>query len=379
MSTVGRGPQRLALVAVVSVTLSVPRVVSAAPAPAGAAPSAEPDAAAEDPDLPGDPGPGAMAPDAMPPEGRDALSPPGPAARAEAAFVQGERLLEQDRFLEAANAFARSYEALPNGPALYNMAYSYERADMAVAALRAYRRYLDRDDVGPREREELERTRRELRSRVAELVLDIQPGVSLAEIRIDDEAVGRDAFPWLLDPGLHTVEFLGERPEHHRIRTLEVQAGQVVRLDVPAFVDPPPAEEPPPRNPDPPADLASPPPNRERSSALRIAFWSGVGVTGASAISIAALGPLARQAKFDFENAQCGVDCEEGDRFPAAEKTRFDQLKVATNVMVGITAGFALVTAVLGAVAFAPRSRRPGSTRAQTHVGFGPGTLSVRF
>ena len=312
----------------------------------------------------------------------DATLPPGPGARAQAAFETGEKLLAQGRFQEAAEAFARSNAAIPNGPALYNQAYCYERAGLPAEALRTYRAYLSRGDVGVAERRDLETTLRELRSQVAELVLDVEPGVTLTEIRLDGGLITTGDFPHLVDPGPHTVEFMGERPEHHRIRTIEVAGGQVIRIDVPAFVDPP-APQPVPPVSEPTDPAPADPGVQKRVRAQRITFWSGVGLTAASGIGLAILGALTVGAKNDFEAAQCGTPSSEDCSYPEMEERRFESRKLATNVMIGVTAGLALATAIVGVVVFAPRATdRKGagdSKRAQARVTLGPGGLHLRF
>lgn len=380
MGQVGRGPRCLALVAAVGTAwVPVPVMAAEASARAGGRGMPEDGPAPEVPD-----GPVQSVPTTVREpigEGQDARMPPSPGDRAQAAFESGEKLLAQGRFEEAADAFARSNEAIPNGPALYNQAYCYEQAGLPAEALRTYRAYLARRDVGVAERRDLEGTLRELRGKVAELVLDIETGVQLAEIRLDGSLMATEDFPHLVDPGPHTVEFKGDRPEHHRIRTIEVAGGQVVRIDVPAFVDPPaPTQvDPPETGPQPePAD----PQEDRRKRALRVTFWSGVGLTAASGLSLAVLGPLTLRAKNDFEGSQCGTPCEEGS-YPAAEERRFENRKLATNVMVGVTAGFALATAIVAIVTFAPeaagRDGAGGNARAQARVFAGPGGLHLRF
>jgi hypothetical protein len=83
---------------------------------------------------------------------------------------------------------------------------------------------------------------------------------------------------------------------------------------------------------------------------LRIALWSGVGLTAASAIATVGLYGGALDAAKDFKRAQCGESCMPGDSFPFAEEDRYQRLTQSTRAMLGVTASLAAITVTLAIV-----------------------------
>ena len=301
-------------------------------------------------------------------------------------YVEGRKLFIDRNYLDAALAFERSYAAVPGGTTLYAMALSYEKAGNYVQALEGYLRYLDLPEC-PADgghcstlADEVKETVTKLRGKVGRLTIVIDEGVELQGIEIDDRFIPPDEFPLVLTPGRYELRVRGIRRDEVRTRQVEIAAGELTSLLIPAFDAPDPVVdlEPAPRE-----ELSTPPPGRrleeERRRRLRIAFYSGVGATAASAIVTGVVGGLTLNAYNEW-GARCkgeGVDCSGTER-PTDAKERFDRLQPVTNAMVGITAAAGITTVVLGLFAFSDR-QGPSTRASVTRVTPTPGGVRVRF
>jgi hypothetical protein len=268
----------------------------------------------------------------------------------------------------AAIEFEQAFAAFPAEAALKNVVLSHERAGDDVAAAIAARRYLalpscegleDDDAFCGSHRDEIAPMLEELMRRVVELRLEVAAGVPLREIRINGRVTPRDDFPVLVAPGRVDVELEGSVAGQRRQRVIEVRAGETQTIVVETF-DAPTV----PRDRD-----REPVPNgtpRSRGKWLRPAFWTGVATTSASLVAVATLGGLTLAAGKDYRPAP-----EPGepkvDRYPHDEEDRFHRTQRLTNVMIGVTAGLAMLTVVIGAVAFT-RPRNAGTSRASTRA-----------
>src|SRR5690606_23956034 len=94
----------------------------------------------------------------------------------------------------------------------------------------------------------------------------------------------------------------------------------------------------------------------------------------------ATLGGLTLRARDAYEVGLCPEPvCPEGWIYPQAEEERFHGLRGATNVMVGVSAGVAVVTAALGIVLARRHAADKKKGRARGRVRLGAPTLVVVF
>ncbi|MCA9650291.1 MAG: hypothetical protein KC501_10305, partial [Myxococcales bacterium] len=310
-------------------------------------------------------------------------------------YDQGSVLWNQGRYAEAATEYELSYAAVPSAIALYSSALSYERAGKAVEAVRALRRYLELPDCESLPAEERSITCTERRAEaqellsdqmrlVGELRLDLAEGVLLSEVRVAGRTVPLDDFPLLLRPGPVDVELFGVEPDQRRNRVAYITAGEQFPLYVAPFV----TDVSPPLVTDPGPDREAERQRAERRRRiLRTSLWVGTGLTAASAVALTVMGSLTLYERRKFAEEKCAPMCtdEQGNPlgtaddplFPFERQERFETYQLTTNVLIGVTAGLGVATALVGVFAF--RKRGPDQSRAPARVGVrGPG-LVVRW
>lgn len=293
-------------------------------------------------------------------------------------FQQGRVHYLRGAYALAAIEFEQAFAAFPAEAALKNVALSHERAGDDVAAAIAARRYLALPACAPDDvdkalcgshRDELVELLDRVMPRVVELRLDVAAGVQLREVRINGRVTPRDDFPVLVAPGRVDVELEGAATGQRRQRVIEVRAGETQTIVVESFDAPAvPRDREPPTNGTP----------RARGKWLRPTFWTGVGLTSVSLVAVATLGGLAVSAgkayrrEIDEFNANPAPPPPEPgepalDLYPHEEEDRYEQMQRTTNVMIGVSAGLAMLTLVVGAVAFT-RPRNSGTSRASTRA-----------
>jgi hypothetical protein len=319
-----------------------------------------------------------------------AIEPPPPAnerpaetAQAEALrlFREAKALYTAGRPREAAAAFERSFAAAASPEAAYNAALAHDKAeDDPIATLMWFRRYLGiaRQDTDPSYPLALARAE-ELRARVAELRVELPRREEVREIRVNGQPVPIDSFPRVVLPGLVVLRFIGGAADQVVDISSETRAGETATIYFPGFAkpvvkpssDPRPLVKPPPVDPKPAPRLRS----------LKIAFWSGTGVTGASAVLLAVFGGLALREQSTYRRQQeaCETDCTTSLADRDAHRLAADRYEDYTNVMIGVTAGLAAVTLGLGLAALRESRRPRASTRAGHQFLPGPNGFMVAF
>lgn len=301
-----------------------------------------------------------------------------PEVRAEYWFGQGERLGEAGDFVGAAKAFERSVEILRTGAGLYNRAVAYEYASMFLEAHAAYDDYRKFVDPRSAEAKAAAEAMGRLRSKVGTIDLDFARDHVPKQIFVDGDSRDRDAFPLLVAPGEHEVVVVERNGEQTR-RSHTLEPGAVWTVDFART-----AQAPEPGNPGP---TFKPPPafdelERERRRRIvRSLFYTSAGLTAAAGVTLGVFaGMTLREAKA-FQQAQCGTrpEClEAGDPdYPSDHENRFVNYKATTNVMVGVTAGLAGVTLVLGIVGFSRSKANAGESSARVRLE--PAGLRMRF
>jgi hypothetical protein len=293
-------------------------------------------------------------------------------------FQAGQLHYNKGQYALAAERFEQAFAAVPAEAALRNVALSRERAGDDVAAAIAARRYLELpacDTPGIDQalcgshRDELATALDRLLPRVAELRLEITEGVLVREIRINNRVTAREDFPILVAPGRVDIEYSGGLPGQKRQRVIEVRAGENPEIIVDGFDAP--------REP----DIRQPPTGKPgpRREWVKPAFFAGIGLTAASGIALATTGALAivhrnrfeRQQELFLENKppSDGMGGLEDPEFPypADEERRKDRYRYASNVLVGVTSGLAVLTVILAIVTYT-RPKSTGTSRASTRT-----------
>jgi hypothetical protein len=283
-------------------------------------------------------------------------------AEARRHYREGQALFDEEQYAAAAEAFERSYAAIPAPNTLYNIAVSHELAEQPIPAILAYERFLGTGDIPQEERAEVDRTITRLRAMVGELELPV--GVEVAEVRVNGETIER--FPHLVMPGPVRVEVVGTKEGQRLERTYDMRPGDRRTI---AVVFPAPEPAPAPAVKDEPPKPRPPKVDRKaarRKETLKKVFWSGVAVTAASGAAIGVLGGLERYWEREFDANKCSNPCPEDEDgnpskpYPQEEEDRYEAYQLATNVMIGVTSVFAITTLVLGLRAY---KRDSGSGR----------------
>jgi hypothetical protein len=326
--------------------------------------------------------PPARAAEPPPVAAHESASEPADTKQAEAIrlFREARALYTAGQPREAALAFEGSFAAAASPEAAYNAALAHDKTDDALATLKWFRRYLEiaQKDTDPSYPLAVARAA-ELRARVGELRVELERPGEVREIRVNGQPVPLDSFPRLVIPGRVELQFIGAGPGQVVDIASDTSAGETATIYFPGFAKPVAKPDPQPLV-RPPAPPPEPKPNK-RLRALKIAFWTSAGATGASAILMAAFGGVAlREFKLWKTGAcidnVCPPDFVDHDTW-MAHHTAADRYDDYTNVMIGVTSGLAVVSLALG-IAALRESRRP---RASTRARFlpGPGGLLVAF
>ena len=357
--------------------------------PAEAAPSREPDDAVVEPETESS----QERDSASPTEVEPAADPIRDDLIEEAAhhFAEGTRLVDNGDYGAAAVEFERSYAAIRSAKALYNAGLSYEKAGQPVQAVRVARRYLELPDCGAPDavpihcatkREEVEETLRRLMRRVGQLDLVVEPGVDVREVRVQGRTVPLEDFPLVMEPGPVEVTVYGSEDDDLLNRVARLTAGDETRVYVGPFDAPAPrVRTPPPETQTPGETPVRVVDSERRQRVLRGVFWGGLAATLGSGVALGVVGGLTVKARDDYEAKKCGEGTQLGacdpimlpdgtfePRFPhpQEEQDRFETYRTATNALIGVTAGLAMVTTVVGLFAFSQRqtpTRRASTTR----------------
>ena len=310
-------------------------------------------------------------------------------------FDEGRALANEERYLEAAAEFERSFVAVESGTTLRFLAVVYERGGRPVKALETARKYLALPDCdGPekmdtpcaKRRGDVTALARRVRALVGELTLDVPRGVELREIRIDGKPVPLESFPLVLEPSSYEIDMFGMEAGQQRTRVVELDPGETEPLYVAPFtvepsrgdggtISPPEA--------DPEAIAREQERRRRRKRALKISFWSALGATVAAGGAVAVFGTLTRRRFNQYADESCDTmgttECMEENYdpagFPIERREDVDRYRPVTNAMIGVTVGLGVATGILAIFAF---SKDPEGRRSK-RWGVSPGGIVVRW
>jgi hypothetical protein len=328
--------------------------------------------------------------DNVPPETSDAAAPeatvPDPtvpvSAQDEALrlFRAAKALYGAGRYEEAARGFEASFKAAESPEAAYNAALAHDRVGARLATMLWFRRYLAvaRRDSDPSYPLAVKRVE-ELRARLGELQLQIDDTDEIREVRVNGEVVALAEFPRLVEPGRVEVRLVGDEPGEVADIPAEVAPGGTWTIHFTGFAR---AQDEPDPRPTVPIVRPQPGPDPEvlrRSKTLARLTWTGVGLTAASAITMGVFGGLALRSQENWERhlkPEGNIDPLDYDA-AAADRDALQRNELVTNVMIGVTAGLAVITLALGLATV--RERRKLRDGAGGRVRVTAGGLQVVF
>jgi tetratricopeptide (TPR) repeat protein len=156
--------------------------------------------------------------------------------RAQALFERGVRLSQDERWLEARDAFVRSAELIPRASTYYNLAVASLELGLARAALDAlaqFDRHADKNTQADYVRQAAA-LRGRAQARIGTLVLSLAPEDARVEVDGQLEA-GSGERVVLLDPGMHAIK--ASAPGHDATAfevQIETQSTLHRRVELPA-------------------------------------------------------------------------------------------------------------------------------------------------
>lgn len=155
-------------------------------------------------------------------------------AEARELFKQGNRLIEQARYVDALDKFEAAYSAWQNPKIQLNIATTLRTLGRHAEALRTYREYLGSGAPSGERRAEVEAIIAGLEARVAHLTLALGPEVQRVTLDGRELSLDRlDATAALaVDPGRHAL--LAETAAGPQLTTFDLGAGERQRIALPA-------------------------------------------------------------------------------------------------------------------------------------------------
>lgn len=246
-----------------------------------------------------------------------------PAARA---FAQGMRHYKKSNYEKAIEAFNESYKLHPHFLTQCNIARCHERlSDMTRAAIH-YERCLKEGGGDSGKAQEIREALKNVMTFVAKITVR-SPGTAPAEVFIDGVPAGKTPLESLVNPGPHEIEVRrpGERPQRTTVQ-LDIGEERSIVLHTAAETAASGSQDTP----------VAPTPRPRKSGLSPLWFWSAVGLTAALGITTIVLGSMTLRSNTDYE-----------DDPTQARYDRVIDLRLATNVCVGLTAAAAAGTTFL--------------------------------
>jgi hypothetical protein len=298
-----------------------------------------------------------------------------------AAFDEGLRALQEERFADALAAFETSYRLDPVPVVLYNIGMCQRELGDPAAARTALLRYAAAPGEGdpPDLREQAERTIREIDALLASLTVNVEPSGATVLIDAIDVGTAPLAEPLRLNPGRHVVDARADGFDPGTVE-VDLSAGESATVTMrlapaapPTPVGPPPVPvEPPPLPVEPPPAVGSAtppaPPAPVGGGAWTPSgwFWAAAGVASAATLAAVVTGSLA----LDFWS-----DYEDGGARDAGLRDSILDLRLSTDVLIG----FAAAGAAAGLILFLVEEggEAPEEAAPPAAVAVGPGGLEV--
>ena len=290
---------------------------------------------------------------------------PAPARPAQAAdagknaareFAEGQRAFAAGDFQRAGEEFEAAYRDKPHHAPLWNAAKSWDSAGESARAAGLYARYLREAPADAPDRDAATAALRAISQRVVKL--EIHPADGVTNVTIDGKPLEGETI--YVTPGDHTID--GKKGDKRAHKDQSGKAGDVLSVlldanDAPVVVAPPPVE----RTPDVAKD-ERPDHGGHGLSPIFVVIGGALTVAAAGITVWSGVDTLSQKDTFDIERSQQNLD--DG----RAKQTR-------TNVLIGVTAGLAVVTGVT-AIFFTDWGKKTEApTTGSLRAGVGAGTL----
>jgi tetratricopeptide (TPR) repeat protein len=298
-------------------------------------------------------------------------------AVAEALFVEGRNLMQQDRFEEACKKFEASQRLDPGLGTTLNLAACYEKLGRTASAWAVYREAIPAARAaGSPEREELARERAvALEDRLSTLTVRLlgdMKGVDI-EVRRNGHLLDRDILstPVPVDPGEQKIVVTAKGYEPYETVIHVDPDGAKVEISIPQLTAK--AEGPATGGATTPTDSGT----TEQARAAHTT-WAIV-ATGVGAVGAIAGGVFGALAMSDWDQAKAGcTDFPYSCTDAALTKGNEARLFADVSTIAFIAGGVGLGTA---AVLWITLPKAPVETQVglvETQIGFGPSSISVR-
>jgi hypothetical protein len=292
----------------------------------------------------------------------------GPAARADSSseagrlYDQATRALDRGDYAAAANDYARADELVPHADALEAALLAALETDEATLGMELAARAA-REPDNERLSELATRASAKFSKRVGRIFVRCP---ACDEVIIDGTITKAGVASWVR-PGAHDVVLRIGRERETRSVDVEVEGLVTVTPRATPAQAPPPVAPPPP----PPAGDTHGPRRSERvETATGVSpawFWIGLALTGGAAAGTIASGVDLGAKHADFV------------RKPTAESARRGETaQTRTRVLVGVTAGLAVVTTLVGALAV-QWGDGDDAREVSLQAGWGQAHLRLRF
>jgi PEGA domain len=293
-------------------------------------------------------------------------SAPAPiSAQEEAAsrFKKGLDLFKESDYQAALIELRRANELAPNYNVLYNIGQVYFQLQDYPNALHSLESYLQEGGkaIDPKRRVEVERDIEKLKSRVANI--EIEVNVPDAEVTIDEISAGKTPLPKSVLVGAGRHRIVVSKPGFTPItRVVEIASAELKKVPIdlletkPLALPPPPA----PLAPHPAPAITLPPPQRHPPS--RTLPTIGWAVTGGLTAGAVVTGILALGASSSLKTERTSGTATRDDLEGAKSKTQ--TLALATDILAGcaiVTGGLSLYFTL--APGSSSEARSPALTR----------------
>jgi hypothetical protein len=240
------------------------------------------------------------------------------------AFADGTKAFDAGDYTRAAQSFESAYALAPHEDALWNAARAWHKALELAKAANLYAQYLQEAPPNAPDRAGATAALRALSAKLGRIEVHVGAGVD--QVRIDDAPLrGTSAY---VVPGMHVLRASSAKGPIEQQQV--VKEGETKSVVLAAAADAPPEPVAPPPPPPPPPPIEQP----THSGWSPLVVWIGGGLTLvlAGVTTWSGLDTVSKLHDFESTPTQDALDDGRG------KQTR-------TNVLIGVTAGVAVLTA----------------------------------
>jgi hypothetical protein len=283
----------------------------------------------------------------------------GDARGAGQAFTEGQRAYKHGDFRHAAESFERAYSLLPKLPALWNAARAWQEGGEATRAANLYAKYLSLAPPSAPDRDHAIKSLNQLNEKLSRVEIHAS---DFKDVQLDGAAVeGIDDAPdhtlvVYVNPGAHVVD--GAKNGEHSLQKQTVAAGAIVSVVL--TIEPTEKKDSP------------PPPIVVETHTKGLPPWVLLIGGGLTVVSLGVTiwsGLDTQSQKSTFTQTPTQQNLDDG----RSKETR-------TNVLIGVTAGFAVITGVTAIFvdwkSLSSSKEKPPPPQ-QVRLGVGPGSMMI--